>query len=748
MLPHTKKCSRFIANRNWLAVRRTILLCLSLFVVGSASAAEPKIKIVLVGDSTVTDDAGWGLGFKQFLTDQAECVNTARGGRSSLSFLQEGRWTNALALRGDYYLIQFGHNNQPGKPGRSTDMPTFVANLNQYVDEARAIGARPVLVTPLTRRQWDKQHPERIKSGLAPYAEEVRKIAAEKKVPLVDLHARSIVLCESLGPEKCLEFSPLKTVAGTNTYDGTHLAPSGHVLFARLVVEELRQAVPELAPVLRVTPGHTSSAAPEAKPVAVFSGDDADPQVTAATPNIPPHSVSLAEFGSGDGRTMNTAAFEKALATLASKGGGKLIVPPGLWLTGPIKLRSRINLHLEAGAVVKFSGDHTLYPLTVINLRGEREVDSLSPISGLNLEDVAITGSGILDGGGNAWRPVKKLKLTESAWKELVRSGGVLNDKGDVWWPSRAALAGLTAVAKLQQGGSLAIEDYAPYHQFIRPKMLRLIDCKRLLIEGVTFQNPPNWTINPVLCEDVSILNVKVFNSRAAQNSDALDVESCRRVVIRGCIFDVGDDGICLKSGLNAVGRRIGVPTEDVLVEDCTVYFAHGGFTIGSEMSGGVRNVRVNNCTFIGTAIGLRFKSTRGRGGVVENIRIENVRMTDLVGDAINFNLFYGGKSPLEEEAAAADTKFPPVTEETPQFRDIHIANVICRGARGAITLQGLPEMPLRNITLKNVAITAERGVAVTDAEGITFEQVRVEHRTGPPMQTVRVKNSRLELEK
>jgi polygalacturonase len=466
-----------------------------------------------------------------------------------------------------------------------------------------------------------------------------------------------------------------------------------------------------------------------------------------ALPVIPTNQVSLADFGRGDGVTMNTKAFATALAKLAEQGGGKLIVPPGLWLTGPIQLRSRINLHLETGAVVKFSGDTSLYPLTIINLRGEREVDSLSPISGQDLEDVAITGSGILDGGGEAWRPVKKGKLTESAWRDLVRSGGVVNERGDVWWPTPGAMAGLTAVPELQQRGSLQIDEYAPYHLFLRPKMLRLIDCKRLLIEGVTFQNPPNWTINPVLCEDVSILNVKVFNSRAAQNSDALDVESCRRVVIRGCIFDVGDDGICLKSGRDAPGRRIGVPTEEVLVEDCTVYFAHGGFTIGSEMSGGVRNVRVKNCTFIGTAIGLRFKSTRGRGGVVENIHIEDVRMVDLVGDAISFNVFYGGKSPLEEEAGLAETKFPPVTEETPQFRDIHIENVICRGARAAITLQGLPELPLRNVTLKNVSITADRGVTVTDADGITFENVRVEHRSGERLQTLRVKNSRLELE-
>ncbi|HEV2695114.1 MAG TPA: pectinesterase family protein [Verrucomicrobiae bacterium] len=258
-----------------------ILLCAALFAAAVLSAPA-QIKIVLVGDSTVTDNAGWGLGFKQFLTAGAVCINTAQGGRSSESFRREGRWTNALALKGDYYLIQFGHNNEPGKPGRSTDMPTFVSNMVSYVEEAQAVGAKPVLVTPLTRRQWDKDHPGKIKSSLAPYAEEVRKIAAGKHVPLVDLQARSIELCESLGPEKCLEFSPPKIIDGTNTggYDGTHLNAKGHVMFARLVVEELRKAAPELSPVLRAEPVDANPVAREAKYDAVVSADGSGTHTT------------------------------------------------------------------------------------------------------------------------------------------------------------------------------------------------------------------------------------------------------------------------------------------------------------------------------------------------------------------------------------------------------------------------------------------------------------------------------------
>jgi DNA sulfur modification protein DndE len=276
--------------------------------------------------------------------------------------------------------------------------------------------------------------------------------------------------------------------------------------------------------------------------------------------------------------------------------------------------------------------------------------------------------------------------------------------------------------------------------------MLRLIGCKKVLLEGVTFQNPPNWTLNPALCEDVSILDVKVHNSYAAQNSDALDLESCRRAVIRDCTFDAGDDGICIKSGKDAAGRRIGVPTEDVLIEGCTVYHAHGGFTIGSEMSGGVRNVRVDNCTFIGTDVGFRFKSARGRGGIVEKIFISNVRMADVTGDAINFSMFYVGKSPLDENGEMDETNVPPITEETPQFRDIHIENVICRGAQRAIVLQGLPEMPIRDIDLKNVSISAETGVFLTDADGIHFQSVHIENKSGSALNQLRVKNSSVDL--
>ncbi len=222
----------------------------------------------------MNDQGGWGYGLKQLVAPDVEVVNAAMNGRSTMSFKNEGRWTNALALRGDYYFIQFGHNNEPGKPGRSTDMPTFVADMKQYVDDAKAFGAKPVLVTPLARRQWDKANPGKIKSSLVPYAEAVRKIAAEKNVPLIELHDRSKEYYEKVGRVECEKFSPIKTVDGTNAIDGTHLAGVGRLLMAQLVVAEIRKTVPELAPHLLAEPNPAAVTEKTSEPKKAAGGKD------------------------------------------------------------------------------------------------------------------------------------------------------------------------------------------------------------------------------------------------------------------------------------------------------------------------------------------------------------------------------------------------------------------------------------------------------------------------------------------
>jgi lysophospholipase L1-like esterase len=236
-----------------------VLLPLLAGVARPAAAQAPGPHIVLVGDSTVTEGSGWGLGFRRLVDADVTVTNTAQNGRSSKSFRDEGHWTTALAARGDYYLIQFGHNDQPGKgPERETDpTTTFPANMARYVDDVRAIGATPILVTPLVRRTFDKAHPSRLTSTLGPWVEAVKRVAAEKQVPLVDLDAASRAFCERIGPVETAAFDLPKTDGPPDT---THLDAAGSLAFARLVVADLRRAVPALAPWLLDEPADAAAA--------------------------------------------------------------------------------------------------------------------------------------------------------------------------------------------------------------------------------------------------------------------------------------------------------------------------------------------------------------------------------------------------------------------------------------------------------------------------------------------------------
>ena len=355
-----------------------------------------------------------------------------------------------------------------------------------------------------------------------------------------------------------------------------------------------------------------------------------------AAPVYPKKTVSLTQYGAkGDGKTLCTEAFSKAIDELSRQGGGRLSVPQGVWFTGPIVLKSHVDLHLEKGAVILFSGDMDLYPVIETNYEGELRKHCQSPVSAVGQTDIAISGQGIIDGNGICWRPLKKEKVTEGQWKKFTSKGGVF-PRSTMWYPSEERVK-------------------------MRPVLLYLESCRNVLLQGVTFQNSPNWCLHPLLCENLIVDQVMVRNPAYAQNGDAIDVESCRNVLVVNSSFDDGDDGICLKSGRDEQGRRRGRPTENVVVDGCTVFNGHGGFVVGSEMSGGVRNIWVNDCQFLGTDAGLRFKSCRGRGGVVENIYIRNISMADILGDAVTFDLFYGGKSVIVQRTARdAHQRHPP----------------------------------------------------------------------------------------
>lgn len=442
-------------------------------------------------------------------------------------------------------------------------------------------------------------------------------------------------------------------------------------------------------------------------------------------PSFKTDTFNLFDFGGvADGSVMNTEAFAKAIETCSEAGGGVVLVPAGIWLTGPIVLKSQVNLHLDNGALVRFSGNIDDYPLVESWYEGLKAIRCQSPVSGHNLQNIAITGQGVIDGNGGNWRQVKKEKLTASQWKELVASGGVVAGN-DRWYPSEQSRIGNELASKNGLPKEQTLENMVPFKHFLRPVMIGLVGCRNVLLEGVTFQNSPAWNIHPLMCEQLTLRDLTIRNPWYSQNGDGVDLESCRIGTITNCSFDVGDDAICIKSGKDAEGRERGMPTELFVIRDCVVYHGHGGFVVGSEMSGGVRNLFVSNCTFIGTDCGLRFKSLRGRGGVVENIFMENIRMTDIPTEAIRFNLFYASKSP-SEDPITGDLKIEelPVNDETPAFRNMHFTNIICDGAQKAMMIQGLPEMPVENMQFENMKIKAVEGITINYAKGLTFKNV------------------------
>ena len=467
-------------------------------------------------------------------------------------------------------------------------------------------------------------------------------------------------------------------------------------------------------------------------------------------PTFPNRQVNILDFGGApDGITLNTNAFEKAIQALSEKGGGTLVVPKGIWFTGPIVFRSNINLHLEKGALILFSPDFDLYPLVKTVFEGLDTRRCQSPISGRNLENIAITGEGSINGSGEAWRPLKKNKVSESFWKKVIASGGIVKN-GDTWYPSKSSLKGAEMSDMNVPVSNLSEAEWLEIKDFLRPVMVNFIACKNVYLQGVLFENSPAWNIHPLMCENVIIDGIFSRNPSYAQNGDGLDLESCVNTIIVNSLFDVGDDGICIKSGKDEQGRLRNRPTENVIVDNCKVFQGHGGFVVGSEMSGGVRNISVSNCQFLGTDVGLRFKSVRGRGGVVENIYISDIYMFNILTDSFLFDLYYGGKS-ASETLADGDSnieqqnKVFEVSEETPVFRNIYIKDVVSRNARRAMFFNGLPEMKVSNIQIENVHVTSTYGAELNNSKDILFKNVYVQPTVGAALTLNSVENFRSE---
>jgi DNA sulfur modification protein DndE len=701
-----------------------ILPLLTIFFLFSFFQKYEKPTIFLCGDSTMANkmpidfpETGWGMPFATYFTDAISIQNHAVNGRSTKSFRALGHWKGVISQvkAGDYVFLQFGHND-----AKLSDTLRFAApqtdyrnNLTKYIEEIRAKGANPVLLTPVMRRKFNEKG--EFVDGHGEYPAVVRDLAKKLIVPLIDTHAKSqkiIVEHGEIGAKNLF----MHHEAGVfpkhpqGIHDDTHFSPYGAALMASSVVDALFEIGHPLKSFVKKS---------------VFQEKYEYQLPKIAQPAFRKDTFNIIRYGAKpDGSTLNTKSINQAIEIANSLGGGTVLVPQGLWLTGPIVLKNNVNLHLADGALVQFTSDYNEFPLVLTNWEGLEAYRVQPPISATDAENIAITGNGVFDGAGEAWRPLKKSKVLEGEWKKIVASGGFLNEAKDMWFPTERALKGSLVKRPGVVAEGYDVTKAAEVKEFLRPNLIVLTRCKNVLLEGVTFQNSPAWTIHPLLCEHLTVRNVKAKAPAYAQNADGIDVESCKNFLIEGCTFDVGDDGITIKSGRDAEGRKRNKPTEEGIIKHNIVYRAHGGFVIGSEMSGGARNLYVSKCTFLGTDIGLRFKTTRGRGGIVENIYATDIAMNNIAGEAILFDMYYNGKDFSESNQNPAIEK-KPVTEETPQFRSFFIRNVVCKGATRAIVVRGLPEMNVKDVLIENCVLEAKLKSVVTEGTNILIKNTK-----------------------
>lgn len=448
-------------------------------------------------------------------------------------------------------------------------------------------------------------------------------------------------------------------------------------------------------------------------------------------PFFPKTEVCITDYGArGDGEYLNTAAFEKAVEDLSSRGGGHLVVPAGIWLTGPIELRGNIDLHLERNAVISFSPDTSLYKVVDINFEGKDTKRCQPQISCRNQRNVAITGYGIIDGNGDSWRELDPDKVPPRVFRRMAGRPGVIDGTTGKWYPDEGYIIGRKA------SGNLNIPDFelsgqtvAQIKTFLRPVMVSFCGCEDVLIEGCTFVNSPCWNIHPLWCRNLTVRDIKVISPDFSANGDGIDIDGCENVLLVNSTFDVGDDGICIKSGKDEDGRRHSRPSRNIVIDGCTVLRAHGGFTVGSEMSGGVEDIRVSNCSFIGTEVGLRFKTRRGRGGYVRDIRMDHIYMKDIIDNAIVVNMYYANTSASDARQLGLNCGEGTVCEAdetTPVFERLSFSNITVAGCGRALFINGLPEMKARGLSFENCHFRAGKDSEINYVENIWFDNVTV----------------------
>lgn len=406
----------------------------------------------------------------------------------------------------------------------------------------------------------------------------------------------------------------------------------------------------------------------------------------------------IKDFGALNEGELCTTAIQKAIDEAYENGGGTVIIPAGEFLTGALFLKDNIELNLSRGAVLKFSDQQQDYPVVTSRWEGVKREVYASCLFAQSTKNISVTGFGTIDGNGMEW------------W-EIFR-----NQREKLAYP--------------------------------RPKLISFDGCENITIKDVTLINSPSWTVNPIRCNNVTIDNVSIFNPSDSPNTDGIDPESCSNVRISNCHIDVGDDCIAIKSGTEDTAER--VSCENITISNCTMIHGHGAVVFGSEMSGDIRNVTISNCVFQDTDRGIRLKSRRGRGGVIEDIRIDNIVMERVICPFI-LNLYYFC-GPRGKDKYVWDKNPYPITDETPMFRRIHFSHITARNVHAAAGfIYGLAEQYVSEISFNHIDISMaenaipgkpammagiedmnNRGFYVGFAKDVLFNRVTIENHEGP----------------
>lgn len=408
-------------------------------------------------------------------------------------------------------------------------------------------------------------------------------------------------------------------------------------------------------------------------------------------PSFPDRDFVITKFGAQEGgQVLITDAIKKTIAACHQSGGGRVIIPSGIWMTGPIHLKSNVNLHLKDGAELRFHDDPDLYlPLVLTRFEGF-ECYNYSPLIYANgCHHIGITGKGKLVGNGEKWWPWK-LKRTQH---KHVRK---LNQMCADGVPVKDRKFGI-------KGG-------------LRPSFVQPFRCTNVLIEGVTIENGPFWTVHPVYCEKIIVRGISIYTN--GPNTDGVNLDSCKYGLVEHCYFSTGDDSVSLKSGINEDGWRVNKPCEYIVIRHCQTEAGHGGVVIGSEMSGGVQYIFAHDMDIKKNDKAIRIKSMRGRGGFVKNVYFENFRVGVVRDAVIQINMKYSASS------------VKPLGNKAPVFENIFIKNITCDKAKIGYRVIGLKEQSIKNVSLENITIKkAENESSVSCVDGLKLTNVHINGR-------------------